>query len=111
MQFNPAVTVAISWLQEREADTPLAFFSMYFAVCFFGPLLGGLIAGLAIPSLSNEENDVGFSVIMKKINNNASPSMTFHKFTKEYDEEESTPMLLDDSTECTQQSQIAISSF
>ena len=95
VQFNPAVTVSISLLQEKEAATPMAFFSLYFAVCFFGPLLGGLLAGLSIPTFEEEDKSAPkFTFIMEKLN--LTPNSDFDSTDSEStrdDEEDSRPLL------------------
>ena len=53
-QFNPGVTVAISVLQMLVLGNAKATIGHYFPACFFGPLLGGLLAGFLAPFSGQE---------------------------------------------------------
>eukprot|EP00354_Favella_ehrenbergii_P000303 CAMPEP_0170470336 /NCGR_PEP_ID=MMETSP0123-20130129/12823_1 /TAXON_ID=182087 /ORGANISM="Favella ehrenbergii, Strain Fehren 1" /LENGTH=121 /DNA_ID=CAMNT_0010737417 /DNA_START=484 /DNA_END=849 /DNA_ORIENTATION=- len=55
VQFNPAVTIAISVFQALAYKNVSLVASLYFLVCFFGPLIGGIAAGYTIPVKEEKE--------------------------------------------------------
>ena len=92
VQFNPAVTVAITMLQAVITESiGSTFFQSYFLVCFFGPLIGGLAAGLAVPVKEEPEKPVKFQDFVKKLREKRDQSRSTDDESTE-DEEDMRPL-------------------